>query len=255
MMKSIQLAAVTAAISALFLLPADAGADDSAASLVKKTVDALPKVPVQAKLKLTPPEQPPREVALSSKMVGGKRASYLEVTEPAALQGIRFLFLENPGGAAEQYMKIAMAPNAVKVSGQVRKNPFLESDFYVYDMVEPDVGDFEYEFIGEGGIGGRAVKKIKATPKDPENAVYGSMILSIDPKDLIVIKREFTDKKGKPFKEWTVDVLEEVDGVLTIRDQHMKNLQNDTVSRLETVEVLYNGEIPDSTFTPEHLRR
>lgn len=252
MLKTISFAIVAAGLVAI---SGPVHAEESAASLVKKTVDALPKVPVQAKLKLTPPEGPPRTVELSSKMVGGKRASYLEVTEPAALQGIRFLFLENPGGETEQYMKIAMAPNPVKVSGQVRKNPFLESTFYVSDMVEPTVDDFVYEFVGDGGIGGRAVKQIKATPKDPENAVYGSMLLSIDPKELIVVKREFTDKKGKPFKEWSVDVVEEIDGILTIRDQRMKNVQNETESRLEVVDITYNGEVPDSTFTPEHLRR
>lgn len=248
-------AALTVLPLTLALLATPSLGEDDAGTLVQKAVDNLPKVPVQAKLKLTPPQGAPREVGLSSKMVDGRRASYLEVTAPESLEGIRFLFLEKPGTESEQYMKIAAAPNAVKVSGQIRKNPFLESTFYVSDMVEPIVANYTYEFVGEGGIGGRAVKKVKATPKNPEDEIYGSTIISIDPKDLIVLKREFADKDGKPFKEWSVDIVEEVDGILTIKDQRMKNLQDGTESRLETVEIEYNGDIPDTTFSPDHLRR
>ncbi len=255
MLKNITLAAALAVLPALLTLATPALGEDDPGTLVKKAVENLPKVPVQAKLKLTPPQGDPREVQLSSKMIEGMRASYLEVTQPEALQGIRFLFLERPGSESEQYMKIAMAPNAVKVSGQVRKNPFLESTFYVSDMVEPIVDDYTYEFVGDGGIGGRAVKKVKATPKNPADEIYGSVTIWIDPKDLIVLKREFADKDGKPFKEWSVDVVESVDDILTIRDQRMKNLQDGTESRLETIEVEYNGNVLDTMFSPDHLRR
>ncbi|MDG2306993.1 MAG: outer membrane lipoprotein-sorting protein [Candidatus Binatia bacterium] len=255
MLKNMKLTAALSVLPAFLAVATPALSEDDAGTLVQKAVDNLPKVPVQAKLKLTPPHGDPRTVGLSSKMIKGQRASYLEVSEPVALKGIRFLFLEKPGAQSEQYMKIAMAPNPMKVSGQIRKNPFLESTFFVSDMVEPVVSDYTYEYVGDGGIGGRAVKQVKATPKDKEKAIYGSMVISIDPKDLIVLKREFSDKDGKPYKEWTVDVVEEVDGILTIRDQHMKNLQNDTQSRLETVEIEYNGDVPDNTFSPAHLKR
>lgn len=253
-MKLMSGLAAVAVLSAVCVTASPARAEDDAGTLVQKAVDNLPKVPVQAKLKLTPPQGPAREVELSSKMIDGNRASYLEVIQPDALKGIRFLFLEKPG-ESEQYMKIAAAPKAVRVSGQIRKNPFLESTFYVSDMVEPVVSDYTYEFVGEGGIGGRAVKQIKATPKNADDEIYGSMIISVDPKDLIVLKREFMDKDGKPLKEWSVDVVEEVDGILTIKDQRMKNVQDGTESRLETVEITYNGDVPDTTFSPNHLRR
>jgi len=255
MLKTMKLAAAVAVLPTFLCLAMPARADDDAGTLVKKAVDNLPKVPLEATLKLTPPQGEAREVALSSKMIEGKRASYLEVMQPEALQGIRFLFLERPGAESEQYMKIAAAPKAVKVSGQIRKNPFLESTFYVSDLVEPIVDDYTYEFVGEGGIGGRAVKQIKATPKHPDGEIYGSTIISIDPADLIVLKREFYDKDGKPFKEWSVDVVEEVDGILTIRDQRMKNLRDGTESRLETVDIKYNGDVPDMIFSPNYLRR
>src|SRR5512143_1680936 len=108
--------------------------DEDPAVLVKAVLDALPKVPFVSKLTLTMP-QGNRKLELSSKRVGDARASYLEVVAPESLQGIRFLFIERYGAAPEQYVKVAAARNAVRVADQVRKQPFLESAFYVSDMV------------------------------------------------------------------------------------------------------------------------
>jgi hypothetical protein len=250
-------AAATAVLPALLLLALPARADDDpeAKALVQKAVDNLPKVPFKAKLKLTPPQGKPRVIELSHKMVGGARASYLEVVEPEELQGIRFLFLEKPGGEPEQYMKIAASPNAVRVSGQIRKNPFLESTFYVSDLVEPDINDFTYEFVGETGIGGRKVKLVRATPKHPQEEIYGPTVIAIDPQDLIILRREFSDKQGKPFKVWSVDVVEKVEDIQTIRDQTMKNVPENASSRLQTEEIDYNVELSDAVFAPDHLKR
>jgi len=255
MLKNRNITTALAVLPLLLALAVPASGDDDAATLVRKAVDNLPKVPAKATLELTPSDGEPRELALSSKMIEGRRASYLEVMKPEALRGIRFLFLEKPGAESEQWMKIAAAPKAVKVSGQIRKNPFLGSDFYVSDMVEPILDRYNFEFVGEGGIGGRAVKKVKATPQNATDEIYGSTIVWIDPQDLIVLKREFADKDGKPLKEWSADVVEKVDGILTIRDQHMKNLQAGTESRLETLAIEYNVDIPDATFSPTFLRR
>jgi hypothetical protein len=37
--------------------------------------------------------------------------------------------------------------------------------------------------------------------------------------------------------------------------QDMHNTQDKSESRIETVEIKYNADLPDSIFTPEYLRR
>jgi len=251
--KSAIAVVLLAGVAIAAALPARAQEGD-ARDLLKRALDALPKAPFKATLKLTTP-QGVRELELDHKLVNGARASYLEVTAPPELEGIRFLFLEKVGGPPEQYMKVAAAKTVVRIADEVRKQPFLGSTFYVADLVEPALDDFNYKYAGEFEVLGRKCMLVESTPKNPEKEVYSKTIYAIDPKDLLVLRRQFFDPKGAVMKVWTVEKVEKIDNFWTIMDQRMSNVQDNQQSRLDVEEVKYNVELPDSMFTPKHLLR
>lgn len=228
--------------------------DEDAGALVKSVLDALPKIPFSSKLTLTTP-QGNRKIDMNSKRVGDARASYLEVVAPEALQGIRFLFLEKDGAPPEQYIKVASARNAIRVADQVRRQPFLESAFYVSDMVEPDLNAYTFRFVGGDEIGGRACRLVEMTPKKPDAEVYSKTVLALDPKDRLVMRRQFFDKKGELHKVWTVRKVEKVDGIWTMLLHEMDNVAEKVTSRLEVNEIKYNVDLADTMFTPKYLLR
>lgn len=243
-------------IAALALILAGSGSaaaqDASAKELVRKVVDALPKVPFEAKLRLSSPGAV-RELTLSHKLVGGARASYLEVTAPEDLKGIRFLFLEHVDKPSEQYIKVTASRRAVLVADEVRKQPFLGSAFYVSDLIEPPVDAFNYKFTGDETVLDRQCKLVESTPLKPADALYSKTINALDPKDDLALRREFFDAKGRLLKVWEVKKVEKLDGNWTIMDQNMTNVQEQTTSRLETLKVDFNVVLPDSMFTPNYL--
>jgi hypothetical protein len=243
--------AVAAAAAAAETGEGDSGAED----LVRRTVAALPKQPFRANLELTPSGAPTRQVDLRHKRIGTKRASYLEVTAPEELKGIRFLFIEEEGAPPEQYIKIAAARSPVRVKDQIRTQPFLESAFYVSDLVEPDLDAYRYRLVGEEGIGGRKVKLVEAVPKNPADEIYGKTVVAIDPERLLILRRQFFDKDGKLVKTWTIDLVEEVEGVQTIRDQRMENHKDGSQARLKTSSIDYGVDLADNMFKPEYLSR
>jgi outer membrane lipoprotein-sorting protein len=229
-----------------------AAQEGDAGDLVKRVMDALPKVPFVAKLTVTTP-QGIREVELDHKFINGARASYLELTAPEDLKGIRFLFLQRIDGPSEQYMKVAAARMFVRVAEEVRKQPFLGSTFYVSDLVEPPLDAFDYKFVGEDKVLDRKVLLVEATPKNPSKEVYGKTIMALDPKDLLALRRQFYDHKGKILKVWTVEKVEKKDGNWTLMEQRMTNSQTNETSRLEVKDVKFNVELPDAMFTPKYL--
>lgn len=231
------------------------GETDDASTLVQKVVDALPKVPLIAKLELTVDGQEAREIQLQAKFVNGARASYLEVLAPEALAGMRFLFLQPSKGETVQYLKPTFSRTSVLVSGEIRKRPFLGSVFYVSDLVEPEVDDFSYRFVGEEELLGRHCKLVEAVPKEPAEKIYGKTILALDPKDLLILKRQFFDPSGKLLKVWTIEEVQQVDGTWTLAKQKMTNVQENVSSRLDTLEIEYNADIKDIVFTPKYLLR
>ena len=242
---------------ALWLPIAALAADDESDPkvLVSKVVAAIPKNSFTAKLTLSSSDFAPRELQMSRKYIQGAHGSYLEVTSPDELEGIRFLFLEKTDQPDEQYIKVKASRNPVRVQEAVRTQPFLGSAFYVSDLVLPEVDNYTYKYLGKDVIGGRSVNLVEMTPKDPAKEVYAKTVLALDPKDLLILRREFFDKKGDKVKVWTIDKVEQIDGIWTLTGQEMQDLKNNSKSRLDVSDIKYNAELPDVMFTPKYLSR
>ncbi|HYD49905.1 MAG TPA: outer membrane lipoprotein-sorting protein [Terriglobales bacterium] len=233
---------------------AASAAEGDARALAQRASEALPKVPFEAKVKLTTP-QGPRELELKQKVVDGTRKGYLEVVGPADLKGIRHLFLEPKNEPPTQFLKLTASRSIVRVADEVRSQPFLGSTFYIADLVEPPLDAYTHTFVGDAEVAGRYCKLVQSIARDPANEIYSKIVTAIDPKELVVMRREFFDKKGAPLKVWQVEKLEKIDGIWTPRIQDMRNTQDKTESRLEVVEIKYNAQLDDSIFTPEYLKR
>jgi hypothetical protein len=245
-----------AALGAATLVASVASAaEPDAKALVKQVIEAVPKNSFSAKLTVSAKEFAPRELHMNRKYVAGGHGSYLEVTAPDELKGIRFLFIEHVDKPNEQYIKVKASRNPVRVQEGIRTQPFLGSAFYVSDLVLPAVDDFTYKYLGKDVVGGRSVTLVEMTPKDGDNAVYAKTILALDPKDLLIMRREFFDKKGERVKIWTIDKVEQIDGIWTLTGQEMQSLQDKSTSRLDVSDITYDAELPDVMFTPKYLTR
>lgn len=246
-----QIAAVSA-LMALATLAAQA-ADDDAFQLVKQVREAVPKTSFSAKGKLSSDRGWTRDLELSHKQINGIDANYMEVTAPLDLKDTRFLVLDRPTGRDQQFIYVPAAKRSIQVGGQTRKQAFLGSEFYVGDLVQPDLDAFTYRFVGEEDVDGRHCKLVEATPKDPADAMYSKSILAIDPKDLVVTKAQFFDDKGQLQKVLTVEKLEKVDNHWTPVKQLMTDVQENHWSRLELTDIKFNVELPDEMFQRSYL--
>lgn len=245
---------------AVFLLtpaPRQSSAEDAADArdLVARVLDALPKQTFDAKMTVSSDSFEPRELKMTRKFVDGAHGSYLEVTAPDELEGIRFLFLERINEPNDQYIKVKASRSAIHVSEEVRRQPFLSSAFYVSDLVMPTLDDYTYTYVGKDVIDGRSTTLVEMTPKDVKAALYSKSIAALDPEDLLILRREYFDKKGDKVKIWTVDKVEKIDGIWTLSGQQMENLSEDNKSRLDISQIKYNVEVSDAIFTPKYLLR
>jgi hypothetical protein len=231
------------------------GDDDAARELVRKVLDALPQEPFIARITVTGPHEGVRSLDVRQKIIGGARASYLEVVAPGELAGPRFLFLQPRDGPTQQHIKVPASRVVVQVSDVLRTQPFLGSTFYVTDLVEPPLDRFDYAFVGETELLGRPCTLIEAQPKNPKDHVYGKTILAIDPNDLLILRRQFFDPQGKLLKVWTIGKVEKIDGNWTMLEQKMENVQENVVSELDVESIRYGAELDDSMFTPKYLLR
>lgn len=228
-------------------------ADDDGRDLVKRVFDAAPKTPFVAKLMLSSEGGLTRELEVRHKRIGDAEVSYMEVTAPLDVKDTRFLFFDRVQGRDEQYIYLPAMKRSLQVADEMRKQPFLGSEFYVSDLVTPELDAFTYTIVGEKKVGDASCKLVEVTPRVPKNELYSKARVAIDPAALVVMQTEFFDLKGKPLKVWTIGKLEKIDGFWTPLEQRMTNVQEKRSSTFTTTQIRYNVELPDSVFTRTYL--
>jgi hypothetical protein len=240
---------------AMTLVGGGVHAADDARDLVRRVLEAVPKVPLTAEAKLTSDRGWVRELSLSRAFVNDADTSYLEVTAPLDLKDTRFLLFDRAEGRDEQFMYIPAVKRAMQISDETRKQPFLGSDFYVSDMVRPELDAFDYKLVGEEKIGERATRLVEAVPKSTTDALYSKTVSAIDPADLLVLRVQFFDPKGALLKVWTLEKVDKIDGMWTPLVQRMENVQDKHESRLTLTDVKYNADLSTEIFNRTYLTR
>ncbi|MBI3783707.1 MAG: outer membrane lipoprotein-sorting protein [Deltaproteobacteria bacterium] len=237
-------------------LPAAARADgEEAHDMMKRVLDAVPKVPFKARGKLTSDRGWDREVILMRANQEGMEKIYLEVTSPTDLKDTRFLLFDRLEGNDEQYMFVPAMKRSIQLNMETRKQEFLGSDFAVADLVRPEIEGFTYTMVGEETLDGRPCKLVQAVPKNPSEQMYSKTVTAIDPKDNLIVRTLMFDEKGIPLKTWTIDKYDKVDGNWTPSVQRMVNVRNSHWSKIELLDVQYNAQLPSEAFNRSYLTR
>jgi hypothetical protein len=247
--------AIIAIAAVLAALAAASAADDDGRQLIQKVIDGVPKVSVDSTAILSPQGGIPRTFDLKRKPTKDGDASYLEVLSPENLKDTRFLFIERGPGGSLQYVYAPSFGRSMRVGGDAKKQSFLGSEFYVSDLIMPDLNAFTFTATGDEEVAGRKCKLVESVPKNPADEPYSKVVMAIDPADALIVRTQFFDPKGKLLKVWTVDKLEKVQGNWTPRLHTVTNVQENTSSKLEVTEVKYGGDIPDEVFTKPYLER
>lgn len=230
-------------------------AQDDPRAILQSVRDAVPRVPAIAEVKLTSNRGWERQLKVMAGELNGDPASFIEVLGPQDVKDTRFLFIEHADAPDEQRIYIPLVKRAIQVSDDTRKQAFLGSDFYVSDLVAPELDLYTYELVGDEEVLGRAGRKIQATPKNMKGEVYSKAVFVIDPKDKLLLKTYSYDLKGELLKVWTLKKLEKIDGIWTMQVHEMENVQDKTNSTIEITSIQYNVELPSDAFSQARLLR
>lgn len=229
---------------------------EDARSLIKRVLDSAPDVPLTSHMKVTTPGNLEREFASNIMPLDDEvDGRYIEVTSPFSLMDNRYLFYERTEGVDEQYTYMPSMKRVIRLAEKNRREPFLGSTFYITDLVAPPIDNFTYKFLAEEEVGGRQCRIVESLPKNPKQELYGKTVFAIDPKDLIIMRSQFFDERGKLFKVLTMEKIEKIDDWWTPLRQRMDNLRDDTSSTLEILEIQYRVPLSEDLFHISHLGR
>ncbi|MBI3782149.1 MAG: outer membrane lipoprotein-sorting protein [Deltaproteobacteria bacterium] len=241
-------------VMALALSPdASRGADGDALALVRGMFNQA-RISFFAKMKLSAPGGLVREIEVSHAQNGHGSMTYMEITSPYILKGTRFLSFDNDNAADEHFTYVPAVRRSVEVPQWTLEQPFLGSNFYMIDITEPKMDKFSYRSVGEGEVSGRSCRKVESIPSDSEYP-YGRIVYCIDPNIWMSVFTEFYDRQGQLLKVWKPTRLEQVDGVWTPLHQTMEDVQTNTSSEFEVLEIHQHAQFPEQIFTKAYLDR
>jgi len=230
--------------------------DPEARALVQKARDSVPTDPMTAEATLESAGGWTRELEISHKRLGDEAATLLVVTAPTDVAGTKYLLFEKPEGRDRQFVYLPqLTSRIVEVMDEARREPFLGSDFYVSDLMAPDINSFTYSFVGEEEVGGRPCRLLEAKITPDGVGAYPRSVFAVDPDALLIMRVQSFDDEDKLFKVWTLEKLEVIDGKQTPTVQKMRNVQTDTESTLTLRKVRYGADLPDSMFSKQRLSR
>jgi outer membrane lipoprotein-sorting protein len=176
--------------------------------------------------------------------------------QPASIKGVRFLTMENPGGADDRWIylpNLGGEPNRIAASDGSKS--FQGTDFSNDDISSASrSADLDnHTLLREENLNGKICYVIQSTPKD-SGYQYSKMIQWIDKQTMIIMKVELYNKASVLVKLLEILKLEEKQGKLTIMSTKMTTLAEKTSTTINIEEIKYDDPIPEGVFTTNFLK-
>jgi outer membrane lipoprotein-sorting protein len=184
----------------------------------------------------------------------------LVVLGPPDQRGTAILQHSHRDRPSQQWLYIPAQRRKREVSGDIKNQKFVGSDFTVQDLeILSDAADWtetevHSELIGEETIDGRAVHVIELTPGE-KSFGYAKLRIALTKDDLLPRWIEMFDADGNPQKRLAIERFETIKGIPTPLRLDMKPAGQSGGSVVELSDVRYDQNLPDSLFDTHSLER
>jgi outer membrane lipoprotein-sorting protein len=178
----------------------------------------------------------------------------IRFVEPADANGTGLLTHERKGSDDLQWLFLPSRKSVRQLAAADKSDQFMGSDLFIEDMGELDANDYTHTLTKEEEVNGHHCYVIESKPKSGTNTAYSKSIFWVDKNSFGAVKAEIYDKNGKLLKALASDV-EQVGGRYSIKKMEVSTPDKKTKTMVELVNVQYNPEIADNTFTTQFLER
>lgn len=176
--------------------------------------------------------------------------------EPSRVQDQAILMLNN---ANDIWVFFPRTQRVRKLATHAKKQKMQGSDFSYEDMGSG--GEFEEDYKAERledeTRDGYECYKVELTRKPDSDISYSRLLVWVIKENFYPIVIEYYDEKDPNYlqKTLTQSSIEVIDGIPTAKKMVMTNLNDQTQTVMEVVEMEYNLELDDRMFTERSLKR
>jgi outer membrane lipoprotein-sorting protein len=192
-----------------------------------------------------------RKIIKTMVAVSDKKNSLVEFTNPQD-RGTKFLKREG-----NLWMFFPDAEETIPLSSHMLNEGMMGSDFSFQDIMESDklTDLYDFKILKEEELNGRQCYVLEGIAKEGVKVSYYRRVSWVDKERFIGLKEELYAQSGKLLKETKVNEVQEIEGRWIPIDSVMENkLRKDTYTGFKIVQIDFNPEIPEETFTLQNLK-
>lgn len=211
----------------------------------------------RARMTLTEKGRSPRDREMYTLRIdrgGGERWSLTRFTKPTDIEGVGLLTKDYPGDQNDQWLYLPALDRVRRVSSSRKGGRFVGSDIFFEDLRDREVDMDRHVYKGEGKLGKLKTKILVSEPVDADNSVYTRRVSWIHPGSLIPLRVDYYQSHSKkPVKRLSVKRIKRIQGIWTVLDSTMTDLETGHVTRITQNAVKYNQGVPERLFTSQAL--
>jgi outer membrane lipoprotein-sorting protein len=194
-----------------------------------------------------------RTLISATKEYGNTEKSFIRFTSPADIEGTSFLTWENEDRENDQFLYLPALNRVRRIVSTQKSSRFVNTDYTYEDMERrrPDMNT--HTILREEVKNGHGCWVLESVPKDPKTSQYAKIISWIAKEQLLPVRTEYYNIRGKLLKEFTASKIEQVDGIWAITESEMYDLKKKHHTYMKTLEIAFNKDIPDRVFTQAYM--
>lgn len=193
-----------------------------------------------------------RTVNIKSIKVDGLSWTLVTFVEPADVAGTKLLSKEVKDSADIQYLYLPALKEKRRIAGSAKNESFMGTDFTYNDLEQRGIEDGKYTRLPDKKHSGIDCFNVESTPNDKDSE-YSKMVMWIDKEDSLPLKVYFYDKKGEHLKTMIAQMVEPIDGKMTITKLMMKNLKKGSKTTMKMKNMDRKKRFPKSVFDENSL--
>jgi hypothetical protein len=190
----------------------------------------------------------------------GFRTLLIQVTRPPELLDFSFMIVEREG-ANHMFVSPSGLPQVKLVRGAARGSSLFGTDLSyedverLYGLARP--GETHALVGGDGMLDGRPVWQLETAPAAESGSAYWKIVSQVDRETCVLLRAEMYESAGEPRKVLTADPesIRREGKVWVAHDVLVRDLRDETETRMRVDEIQLQAKNEDVPFTPEELEK
>jgi len=196
-----------------------------------------------------------RSLYMVRKDFEGPDKMLIRFTRPGDIRGTSFLVWEHKGEDDERFLYLPALGRTRRITSSEKTDSFAGTDFTYEDISGRELEDFTYRLLGDSTLAsGEACYVLESTPVSG-GFDYAKSITLVDRESFLPMRSDYVDSKGRISRRFRLIRKEKIDGIWTIMEMSMTDIEGDHRTDLVITGVRYNAGVEDRVFTRRELER